>query len=135
MKANLSRIALLLILSALVAFATSIVNAIPPQEKDPLQIDPVELHALLESRLVLWVDARSEDEYQTGHLSSALLLNEENWNDLFPNLLDHWAPDQTIVVYCSGATCELSKSVAIRLREEMGVENVFFLKDNWQKYR
>src|ERR1700760_670792 len=37
---------------------------------------------------VLWVDARSTEEYEAEHIPGALLLNLENWDELFPKFLD-----------------------------------------------
>jgi rhodanese-related sulfurtransferase len=76
---------------------------------------------------VLWVDARSADEYRADHVPGAILLNLESWDELLPNFLDQWSPDKKVVVYCSAATCELSHEVAERLRKS-GITSVFVLK-------
>jgi rhodanese-related sulfurtransferase len=83
---------------------------------------------------VLWVDARSTEEYEAEHIPGALLLNLENWDELFPKFLDQWAPDQRVVVYCSASTCELSRDVAERLRKN-SVSPVFVLKGGWEAWK
>jgi rhodanese-related sulfurtransferase len=83
---------------------------------------------------VLWVDARSTDEYAADHVPGALLLNLEGWDDLFPKFLDRWAPEKKTVVYCSAATCELSREVAERLRKS-GISQVFVLKGGWEAWK
>jgi rhodanese-related sulfurtransferase len=83
---------------------------------------------------VLWVDARSAEEYGAEHVPGALLLNLENWDQLFPKFLDQWAPGENVVVYCSAATCELSRDVAERLRKS-GISAVFVLKGGWEGWK
>jgi rhodanese-related sulfurtransferase len=83
---------------------------------------------------VLWVDARSMEEYEAEHVPGALLLNLENWDQLFPKLLDQWVPGQKVVVYCSAATCELSREVAERLRKNR-ISPVFVLKGGWEAWK
>jgi len=83
---------------------------------------------------VLWVDARSMEEYEAEHIPGALLLNLENWDQLFPKFLDQWVPDERVVVYCSAATCELSRDVAERLRKN-SVSPVFVLKGGWEAWK
>src|ERR1700751_3360860 len=80
---------------------------------------------------VLWVDARSQNEYEADHVPGAILLNLEDWDRLFPRFLDRWSPDQKIVVYCSASSCQLSHEGAIRL-EQNGVSPIFVLKGGWE---
>jgi len=90
--------------------------------------------ALAWGESVLWVDARSADEYGVEHVPGAILLNMEGWDALFPKFLDRWNPGKKIVVYCSAATCELSREVAERLRKN-GISSVFVLKGGWEAWK
>jgi rhodanese-related sulfurtransferase len=83
---------------------------------------------------VFWVDARSLDEYDADHVPGAILLNLENWDQLFPKFLDQWNPDKNIVVYCGAASCELSREVAERLRKN-NIPSVFVLKGGWEAWK
>jgi rhodanese-related sulfurtransferase len=83
---------------------------------------------------VLWVDARSTEEYEADHVPGALHLNLENWDELFPKFLDQWVPGKRVVVYCSAATCELSREVAERLRKN-DISSVFVLKGGWETWK
>ena len=83
---------------------------------------------------LLWVDARSTEEYGAEHVPGALLLNLENWDQLFPKFLDQWTPGEKVVVYCGVATCELSREVAERLRKN-GISAVFVLKGGWEAWK
>ena len=80
---------------------------------------------------VLWVDARTPAEFQAAHIPGAIALNEQNWHQGLPALLDAWSPESRIVVYCDSRKCDSSKLIAERLNREAGLENVFFLKDGW----
>ena len=82
----------------------------------------------------MWVDARSADDYEAEHVPGALLLNLESWDELFPKFLDQWTPEKKVVVYCSAATCELSREVAERLRTN-GISSVFVLKGGWEAWK
>jgi len=84
---------------------------------------------------VLWVDARSESEYLKGSIPAAVLLNEDQWDDLLPGFLSIWQPEQLIVVYCSSQTCQASHGVANRLKSEIGLEEVFVLKGGWEAWQ
>jgi rhodanese-related sulfurtransferase len=83
---------------------------------------------------VLWVDARSQSEYEAEHVPGAILLNLEAWDSLFPRFLDRWSPGQKIIVYCSSRSCEMSHEVATRL-EQSGVVPVYILKGGWAEWK
>lgn len=82
---------------------------------------------------LIWVDARSRDEYDRGHVPGAILLNEENWNSLLGNLFEAWQPPRTIVVYCN-VGCQTSQKVADRLRD-LGIEPVYVLKGGYDAWK
>ena len=83
---------------------------------------------------MFWVDARSADDYAADHVPGAILLNLENWDQLFPKFLDEWSPDKKVVVYCSAASCDLSREVAERLRKN-SIPSVFVLKGGWEAWK
>ena len=77
---------------------------------------------------VLWVDARPRVRFDAGHISGAILLNEDEWDTLVPQFLDQWDPDKAVVVYCDGGGCEASHAVAERLKKDLQIETVYILK-------
>jgi rhodanese-related sulfurtransferase len=83
---------------------------------------------------VLWVDARSRKEFDTEHVPNAVLLNLEEWDQLFPAFLDRWQPNQKVVVYCSSLACHMSEEVADRLKRN-SVEPVYVLKGGWEAWK
>ena len=83
---------------------------------------------------VLWIDARSQTEYEKAHIPSAMLLNEENWDSLLSAVLDVWQPGVRIVVYCNSQSCHSSQEVAKRLREEVDLADVYVLRGGWDSW-
>jgi len=82
---------------------------------------------------IVWVDARSADEFRVGHLPNSVNLREDDWTGGLDRLLPMWEPDQPIVVYCDGKGCETSRLVSIRLRQELGTETIFWLEGGWNE--
>ena len=82
----------------------------------------------------LCVDARSKTSFEKDHIPGAVLLNEDQWDELLPGVLTAWWPGQSIVVYCDDKLCDSSNAVAKRLRET-GLGPVFVLKGGWEAWK
>jgi len=82
----------------------------------------------------IWVDARPDEEFAHDHVPGAILLNEDHWNDLVGPFLATWSPDKKVVVYCSSQSCNASREVARRLRDEAQLKNVFVLEGGWEEW-
>jgi rhodanese-related sulfurtransferase len=82
----------------------------------------------------IWVDARPDDEFAHDHVPGALSLNEDRWNELLPQFLQNWSPEKRIVVYCSSQSCNASREVAKRLRDQAQLKNVFVLQGGWEEW-
>ena len=82
----------------------------------------------------VWVDARPDNEFEQDHVPGAILLNEDRWNELLPTLLAQWSLEKKIVVYCSSQSCNASREVARRLRDEAGLKDVFVLRGGWEEW-
>ena len=85
-------------------------------------------------RNAIWVDARPDVEFEREHVTGAVLLNEDRWNELLPQFLAAWSPEKRVVVYCSSESCNASREVARRLRDEAQLKNVFVLKGGWEEW-
>jgi rhodanese-related sulfurtransferase len=83
---------------------------------------------------VLWIDARAGKDFEKAHIPGAQPLNEDEWNDQLPVVLQAWSGDKSVVVYCSSLSCQASHEVARRLREEAKLSNVFVLKGGWESW-
>ena len=82
----------------------------------------------------MWVDARPDNEFEQDHVPGAIPLNEDRWTELLPTLLAQWSPEKKIVVYCSSQSCNASREVARRLRDEAGLKDVFVLRGGWEEW-
>ena len=82
----------------------------------------------------MWVDARPDNEFERDHVPGAIPLNEDRWNELLPPFLAQWSAEKKIVVYCSSQSCNASREVARRLREEAGLKDVFVLQGGWEEW-
>ena len=82
----------------------------------------------------IWVDARPDLEFEWEHVPGAVLLNEDRWNELLPQFLTTWSPEKRVVVYCSSQSCNASREVARRLRDEAQLKNVFVLQGGWEEW-
>jgi rhodanese-related sulfurtransferase len=83
---------------------------------------------------VIWVDARPDNEFERDHIPGAILLNEDRWNELLPQFLGQWSAERKIIVYCSAQSCNASREVAKRLRDEAQLKNVFVLDGGWEEW-
>jgi rhodanese-related sulfurtransferase len=85
-------------------------------------------------RNAIWVDARPDVEFERDHIPGAVLLNEDRWNELLPQFLATWSPEKRVIVYCSSQSCNASREVARRLRDEAQLKNVFVLQGGWEEW-
>ena len=80
---------------------------------------------------VVWIDARSRKKFETSRVKGAYLLNE--MEDFYSLLEPIWSEiqnksDLPFIVYCSSESCVASRKIAEKLRESVGVSEVYILK-------
>ena len=137
MKSSLVRQALILVA---LAFLPGIGQAIYFRDKVSWQspVPASEMVTVAQARAwgrnAIWVDARPDVEFEREHVTGAVLLNEDRWNELLPQFLAAWSPEKRVVVYCSSQSCNASREVARRLRDEAQLKNVFVLKGGWEEW-
>ncbi len=102
----------------------------PPEPEDPHAVGLGELAAMPG---IIWIDARSEGAFEEGSLSGALHVNEENWERGLSQLLERWEPGRPVIVFCDDSGCGTSRLVAERLREELGLPEVYWFEGGWEK--
>lgn len=83
------------------------------------------------SQEAVFVDARSPELYDEGHIPGAVNVPWEQVNEYLPLFFDR-VPDfnEIVIAYCDGDTCSLSEHLALMLRE-MGYANVKVLVNGW----
>jgi rhodanese-related sulfurtransferase len=132
---TLRQLALVLVLALLPALVSGALQ-LKWKTEEPLAPGEVRLATVRSwgEENVQWIDARSRAKYERTHIPGALLLNEDEWEKLVGPFLDAWDPDKMLVVYCDGGTCDASKSVAERIRNELKLGNVYVLKGGWEEW-
>ena len=103
---------------------------VPNQLRD----DEIMLNKVLEweaDRGGVWIDARSRANFDKSRVKGAYLLNE--MEDFYSLLEPIWSEiqnksDLPFIVYCSSESCLASRKVAEKLRESVGVSEVYILK-------
>ena len=99
-----------------------------------LRKDEVELEQVLKwanDKGVVWIDARSRQDYEKSHVDGAFLLNE--MEDFYKLLEPIWSEiqnkaDLPFIVYCSSESCLASRKVSEKLRETVGIAEVYILE-------
>jgi len=87
----------------------------------------VKLH---ESQEAIFVDARPESLYREGHIRGALNIPWQDVDRYFAQVMDRLDAQKTIITYCDGESCELSRELALFLLQ-MGFGNVHVLVNGW----
>lgn len=93
------------------------------------------IHEALDLPQVLWVDARSLEAYQRGHIPGAVWLSQDDWEPGIEAFLKVWEPGRAVVVYCD-QRCNESEAVAEILEKDYGIESVYVLRGGltaWQQ--
>jgi rhodanese-related sulfurtransferase len=98
---------------------------------DKQEIEDVSIaKRIFDSGNALFVDARSRDNYEDGHIPGAVSMPVGEFDRLIDAFMDQHALDQTIVTYCSGRTCEDSHLLA-QLLLDFGYSDVKIFIDGF----
>ena len=95
-----------------------------------LEIPLEDAQALHVARMALFLDARPLEQYSEGHIQRAVNLPWDEFEKHFPQVMDGVPDDTTIVTYCDGETCALSKDLAFALLQK-GYFNARVLVNGW----
>lgn len=132
-RQHLRQACALLLLACVPAIGAAIVTH-PQWHEAPLGPGEITLAAALQQQAPLWIDARPSADYARKHIPGALSLNQDDWPNLLPHVLETWNPGQASIVYCSSQRCQESHEVAERLRE-FKLGPVYVLKGGWETWK
>ena len=124
----------LIFFSGVVALCNFAIN--PNRPNTELAPDDITLEMLPNLPLPLMIiDARSPGEFASGHVPNAYNISESKFEAGLSVFLEDWVPDSTLVVYCNPGSCNSSRNVANRLKNECGMKNIYVLMDDWRKWK
>jgi rhodanese-related sulfurtransferase len=93
-------------------------GVVTAKAKDDIVIDGLEIEEvkqvkqIFDSGNAVFVDARSRENYEDGHIPGAVSLPASRFDAHIGILLDKYSPDQPIITYCSGRNCKDSHQLA-----------------------
>ncbi|MEE9271280.1 MAG: rhodanese-like domain-containing protein [Candidatus Krumholzibacteria bacterium] len=112
-----------------------------PAEAEPITADEYasgeltreRLLALLETGTITLLDARSEHEFEEGHLPGAINIPYDNFVDYYSDLENLVPLDADVITYCKSVTCDLSDNLAQEL-QLAGYEKVLVYRGGWLEW-
>ncbi|MBW1643386.1 MAG: rhodanese-like domain-containing protein [Deltaproteobacteria bacterium] len=89
---------------------------------------------LFTEKTVIFIDARSDEDFREGHIQGAKSLSWQDVDQRFVEIAENISPDVTIITYCDGETCKLSHDLALFLID-MGFKDVRVLVNGWSVWQ
>ena len=89
-----------------------------------------EAEGMFYAHAVVFLDARSPELYDEGHIQGALNLSWEDFDTRFAETLRDFPVETTFVTYCDGEGCGLSRELAMAMLER-GYNEVRVLMNEW----
>jgi rhodanese-related sulfurtransferase len=97
---------------------------------DSLAISLAEAKILFKENKAVFLDARSRDLFDEGHIKGARSLPWHEVDDYFQEALQGMDREAPVITYCDGEACNLSHDLALFLKN-MGFSNVKVLINGW----
>ena len=88
---------------------------------------------LMQGRSLL-VDARSESDFEQGHIKGAVNLCEKEFDEWIDDFLSRTDPETKIITYCDGIHCSLGRELAEKFFS-VGYNNVYYLADGLTRWK
>jgi rhodanese-related sulfurtransferase len=96
---------------------------------EPLKINLEQAYKLYGMGGVLFIDARDEEDYASGHIKNSINVPFNAFDKFVPRLFEV-SKTRTIVSYCGGADCDLSELLAKRLFKQ-GYHDIYIFFGGW----
>lgn len=80
------------------------------------------------------IDARREDEFNKGHIPSAINIYALDEPDVRVPKMMNLSDSKTLIVYCDGGHCDLSHQLAKELTDAMHFKKVFLYAGGWEEW-
>lgn len=102
--------------------------------KDRLTIDLVEAKRAFDLEAAVFIDTRPHRSYVGSHISGAISLPLNEFENRVHELLSGLPTDMPIITYCSGGACQSSVKLAKLLIERLGYTNTRVFYDGWDMW-
>jgi rhodanese-related sulfurtransferase len=99
-----------------------------------LGISLQEAEKLFRNKAVVFLDARSADEFARGHIQGARSLPWQDVDQFFMEVTEDLEAETPIIAYCDGETCNLSHDLALFLKDA-GFIDIRVLVNGWTVWR
>ncbi len=96
---------------------------------------PTEAKRAFDRDAAVFVDARSSQAYEAGHIPGALYLPSHVSTTRLRKALASYPADTRIIAYCAGTDCLSSHVLTRRLVQELGYQKVEVLEGGWPAWR
>jgi rhodanese-related sulfurtransferase len=83
--------------------------------------------------LTFFIDTRSKEAYEQGHIPGAISLPAHHIEEYLSEFYIQYTPDMEFITYCDGAECDSSVIVANTLKT-MGYEHVLIFFGGWNEW-
>ena len=81
---------------------------------------------------VVVIDSRRDEEYEKGHIETAITLLDSKMNELI--LSSHMTSKETpVIFYCNGIRCMRSYNASVKALS-WGYENVYWFRGGWKEW-
>ena len=153
MSKNIKDILVIFLLSIVIGVSRSIIIGDIPLIKYP--IEEISEKELVEANLdgpkiikidqckrmydkknAFFIDARDSLLFEEGHISGAINIHfESNGDDAILEKLDGIASDDFLIIYCSGADCDLSEELGNHLFEYLLYSNILLYEGGFPEWK
>ncbi len=87
-----------------------------------------------ENASAIFIDARDAEEYEAGHINSAINIPYDNLED-YEDMIDELDETAVYITYCNGEDCSLSLDLADYLYNEKLFDNMLIFEGGWPKWK
>ncbi len=105
----------------------------PPPSPPGEPLDFVKVWEAFDGRDAVFIDARTADEYEYGHIPGAINVPWLDRDRHLPALRREIPPDRKIIVYCDGEECQASNNLSAWLKDR-GWKRVYVFKEGYPSW-
>ncbi|MBX3394281.1 MAG: rhodanese-like domain-containing protein [Phycisphaerae bacterium] len=94
-----------------------------------ISLEEIRLH--VQDMSAVLIDARSPEDFAKGHVRGAINFPAGRMDEYLPEVSRNVPPEQLVIIYCSGASCE-SGDMVYEYLKQLGYRNMRVYKPGWQ---